>query len=404
MRLIATLQDEKRATLLSDYLKSQDIENVLEASIGQDWGDDGYGTPTYTIWVIEEKDLEKSLEIAHAFTENSDDPRFTLSPQAQSSLDNDPQNLQELIPPNQDQPGSRKRRNAQGQEIEPLGTITLYLLLLCSMLYFFGEIHAPAPTTTEAKTFNELSLPLVPLYYPPLNKTLMFDYPQAYEVVDELISKIDADKLQETTPLPPSLMPLVTKFRQTPYWTGFYDKLVAKIKNSDAPLELNAPLFEKIREGEFWRFITPAFLHADIFHLLFNMIWLIILGKQIERRIGMGRYLIFIVIAAIVTNTSQYLMTGVNFLGFSGVVCAMIMFVWVRQTTAPWEGYLLQKATLNFALLFLIFVLLLQLASFYTEIAHNQPIAPQIANTAHMTGLLLGYILGHFNFFAWKTQ
>lgn len=404
MRLIATLHDEKQATLLSNYLKSQEIENVLESSIGQDWGDNNYGSPTYIVWVIEEKHLEKSLEIAHALTENSEDPRFQLPSEAPPALTENAESLQEPFLSDPAQAGPSKRRNAQALEFEPLGTMTTYLLILCCMLYFFGEINAPAPTTAEAKTFTNLSLPLAPLFYPQLNKELIFDYPQAYEVVDELISKIDEDKLQETTQLPPSLQPIVTKFRQTPYWTGFYDKLVAKIKNTETPLELKAPLFEKIQQGQLWRLVTPAFLHADIFHLLFNMIWLVILGKQIERRIGMWRYLFFIIIAAVVTNTSQYLMTGANFLGFSGVICAMIMFVWVRQTTTPWEGYLLQKATLNFALLFLIFVLLLQLASFYTEIAHNQPIAPQIANSAHMTGLLLGYILGHFNFFAWKTQ
>jgi GlpG protein len=398
MRLIATLQDEKQGILLSNYLKSQDIDNVLESSIGHDWGDDSYGAPTYTVWIVEERNLEKALQIAGDFTENSNDPRFQLQSPALPPADN-----QELPQPDQ-VPLPRKRRNGQIKEIEPLGTITLYLLLLCSLLYFFGEITAPTPTKAEVKAFTDQSLPLVPLFYPELNKELIFDYPHAFEVVDELITKIDADKLQETSQLPSDLQPLVEQFRKTPYWTGFYDKIVAKIKNPQISWDMNAPLFEKIREGELWRLITPAFLHADMFHLLFNMIWLAILGKQLEGRLGMWRYLLFICIAAIITNTAQYLMTGNNFLGFSGVVCAMITFIWMRQRNTPWEGYLLQKSTLNFALLFLIFVLLLQMVSFYTEIAHNQSIAPQIANTAHMTGLLLGFILGSFNFFAWKTQ
>lgn len=396
MRLIATLQDEKQGVLLSNYLKSQDIDNVLEASISQDWGNNSYGAPTYTIWVIEEKHLEKSLEIARDFTENSLDPRFLPTSLPLPDNTHAPHQASQTPP--------RKRRNAQIQEIEPLGTITLYLLLLCSLLYFFGEISAPTPTANETKAFTSESLPLIPLYYSQLKKELIFDYPHAFEIVDELIIKLDTDKLQEASQLPPKLQPLVEQFRQTPYWTGFYDKIVSKIKNQQTSWEINEPLFEKLQQGQVWRLITPAFLHADIFHLLFNMIWLAILGKQLERRIGMWRYLLFIGIAAIITNTSQYLMTGVNFLGFSGVVCAMIMFVWVRQRITPWEGYLLQKTTLNFAMVFLIFVLLLQLISFYTEVVHNQSVAPQIANTAHLTGLLLGYILGNFNFFAWKTQ
>lgn len=397
MRLIATLPDEKQGALLSNYLKSQGIDNVLEASLGHDWGEDNYGVPTYTVWAIEEKDLEKALEIARNFNENSNDPRFHLTEPSRPTAP-----VQEI--PQADQAPPRTPRNPQIKEIEPLGTITLYLLLLCSLLYFFGEISAPTPTVAESKAFTSQSLPLIPLYFSNLKKSLIIDYPHAFEVVDEIITKIDADKLQETSELPANLQPLVKQFHQTPYWTGFYDKIIAKIKGKQTSWEIDAPLFEKVREGEFWRLITPAFLHADIFHLLFNMIWLAILGKQLERRLGMWRYLLFVIIAAIVTNTSQYLMTGVNFLGFSGVVCAMIMFVWVRQRNTPWEGYLLQKSTLNFAMLFLIFVLLLQLISFYTEVVHNQAIAPQIANTAHMTGLLIGFILGSLNFFAWKTQ
>lgn len=398
MRLIATLHDEKQGILLSNYLKGQNIDTVLETSIGQDWGDDSYGVPVYTIWIVEEKDLEKALGIARDFTENSHDPRFQLT----ETPPPPPISTIEFQPTGQATP--RNRRNLQIKEIEPLGTITLYLLLLCSLIYFFGEISAPTPTTAEAKTFTNQSLPLIPLYFPQLKKELMIDYPHAFEIVDELISKIDVDKLQEDSQFPSNLKPLVEQFRQTPYWTGFYDKIVAKIKDQKTSWNINAPLFEKVSQGEIWRLITPAFLHADIFHLLFNMIWLAILGKQIERRIGMWRYLLFIGIAAIITNISQYLMTGVNFLGFSGVVCAMITFVWVRQRKTPWEGYLLQKTTFNFVLLFLVFVLLLQLISFYTEVTHDQPIAPQIANTAHMTGLLIGFILGSFNFFAWKTQ
>lgn len=404
MRLIATLQDEKQGLLLSNYLKSQQIDNVLESSTSQNWGDDNYRIPTYTVWIIEEKDLERSLEISKEFSENSFDPRYqqiseapplppssSLSENAQMTQDEDIQdsvhNLSSI-------------RTAK--EAEPLGALTFCLLLLCSLLFFFGEVGGPTPTLAETKAFTTQSLPLLPLFYSPLKKELIFDYPHTYEIVDDLISKIDTEKLQETSKIPSDLMPLVEKIHNTPYWTGFYDKIVAKLKAIPI-IGLDAPLFEKIKQGEIWRLITPAFLHADIFHLLFNMIWLVILGKQLELRMGFSRYLLFVALAAIFTNVSQYLMSGVNFLGFSGVVCAMIMFVWARQKRAPWEGYLLQKSTLNFALIFLIFVLGLQLLSFYTEIVHDQPLAPQIANTAHMTGLLLGYILGTTNFFSSKT-
>jgi GlpG protein len=59
--------------------------------------------------------------------------------------------------------------------------------------------------------------------------------------------------------------------------------------------------------------------------------------------------------------------------------------------------------TFNFTFFFLSLVLLIQIVSFSTEILYNQSLTPQIANTAHMSGLLLGILLGNLNFFTWKN-
>jgi len=98
------------------------------------------------------------------------------------------------------------------------------------------------------------------------------------------------------------------------------------------------------------------------------------------------------------------MMSGPNFLGYSGILCAMLSFIWVRQRKAAWEGYVLQDSTMGFMLLFLITVAVIQLASFYMEINGKTAFAIAIANTAHFTGLILGYILGHLNFFSWTPS
>lgn len=411
MRLIATLQDEKQSLLLSNYLKSQNIDNIVDISINNNWGDTDYGVPKYTIWVIEEENLIKALDIVKDFASESNKSRFQ-NPMAPSKSSKTP-DLYELTPEAID----TKKESVEEEElplksthqeshraIDPLGKVTLYLLMLCSLVFLFCQINEKNPSQYEVAAFSNLSLPLVPLYYSQLEKELLFDYPHAYEIVDSIIAKIDNETLQDTKQLPSDIRPLIRQFESTPYWQGFYGKIVSFFQNKNISWEISAPLFEKIRQGEVWRIISPIFLHADIFHLLFNMIWLGLLGRQLESRMGWKKYLLFVFLAGIITNICQYLMTGSNFLGFSGVICAMITFVWIRQQKAPWEGYLLQSATFNFALLFLFVILVLQLASFYTEIAYNQPIAPQIANTAHMAGLFLGFLFGSFNFFAWNTN
>ncbi|MBX3408437.1 MAG: rhomboid family intramembrane serine protease [Phycisphaeraceae bacterium] len=44
---------------------------------------------------------------------------------------------------------------------------------------------------------------------------------------------------------------------------------------------------------EFWRFLTFQFLHADIWHIFFNMLGLYMFGSMVEQHLGSRRYLAF---------------------------------------------------------------------------------------------------------------
>ena len=43
--------------------------------------------------------------------------------------------------------------------------------------------------------------------------------------------------------------------------------------------------------GDFWQVITTAFVHVQVFHILFNMMALFFIGTQVERGIGRNLYL-----------------------------------------------------------------------------------------------------------------
>ena len=43
-----------------------------------------------------------------------------------------------------------------------------------------------------------------------------------------------------------------------------------------------------VANGEWWRVGTAAFLHANVLHILFNMYALWLLGRALERYIGIG--------------------------------------------------------------------------------------------------------------------
>lgn len=83
----------------------------------------------------------------------------------------------------------------------------------------------------------------------------------------------------------------------------------------------------EVLHGEWWRLLTPMFIHFGIGHIVFNMMWLFQLGSMIESAQGSGRFLLLIVAFAIASNLAQYAMKGPFFGGMSGVNYGLIGYV-----------------------------------------------------------------------------
>lgn len=381
MRLLCSLNDPKKAQSISYFLKSKHIDNFCELKANTDWGSSDYGNMTTTIWVIEE---DKFDEAARLLTEFEQNPEHNLSPAPFSS-----QTSMLLPPKNAPLRHIRIEKPKTSLDRKPLGVLTFYLIALCCILLLVSELTSPPLVTPPP------GIPYAPLYSAPVKKELLFDYPYAFELIDHIVRAYGIERLQDPASLPLPGQMLLQEFYRTPYWRGFYDLLLFHIQQPDQPWTLDAPLFEKIREGQFWRLFTPCLLHSDIFHLFFNMIWLAVIGRQMEERLGKGYYLLFIVITGIFSNVLQYLMGGPNFIGFSGVLCAMLTYIWVRQKRAAWEGYQLLPSTMGFISIFILAMLGLQLISFTLEAFGYNPISPGIANTAHLSGAAIGWFIGY---------
>ena len=52
-------------------------------------------------------------------------------------------------------------------------------------------------------------------------------------------------------------------------------------------------------EYQAWRFVTPIFLHANLAHLLSNVIGQLMIGSQIEKDIGFLRFLVLYILSGI---------------------------------------------------------------------------------------------------------
>lgn len=388
MRLITTIEDQVKGAALSAFLTTQNILNQLELVTDTDWGSTGYGNVTCRIWVIDEDQVPQAMQFAEEFRQNPNDTKFAV-PDARR-----PPPL--IIKPAVVQQ-AKVRVPARKFEQQPLGMVTVAVLFICALLFMIQQVTAPEIQKLPA------GIPYTPVVTPTVNKELLYDYPKAFEIIDSIVSAYGIGQLQAPTEKPVEV--LLDKFHHTPYWKGIYSPVVSFFKEPGnhgigglitSITNIQAPMFEKIREGEVWRLFTPALMHYDWLHIIFNMLWVIVLGKQLEQRLGGWRYALFILITGIFSNTAQYLMSGGEFLGFSGIICAMLSFVWMRQRLAAWEGYRLEGSTMAFMMFFLFTILTIQAISFVMEINSQVPISPGIANTAHMAGLASGAILGCF--------
>ena len=124
------------------------------------------------------------------------------------------------------------------------------------------------------------------------------------------------------------------------------------------------------------------------------------LGTQIEARIKSWQYLLLTVLIGVISNTCQYLVSGPLFIGYSGIICGLAGFIWMRQKRAPWEGYPLHRSALVFLAIFIVGMFALQVVSFVL-IRYNIANFPlNIANTAHLSGAISGLVLGRIPFFS----
>jgi rhomboid protease GluP len=67
-----------------------------------------------------------------------------------------------------------------------------------------------------------------------------------------------------------------------------------------------------INAGEWWRFVTPVFLHIGWIHLLVNMYSLFILGPYVEKLYGSARFVFFWIATGVAGVVASYLASGTN--------------------------------------------------------------------------------------------
>ncbi|MBV1789574.1 rhomboid family intramembrane serine protease [Marinobacterium sp. D7] len=136
-----------------------------------------------------------------------------------------------------------------------------------------------------------------------------------------------------------------------------------------------------LASGQWWRLITPIFLHFSVLHILFNLLWVWVVGQRIELLQGRWALLGVVLFSGIASNIAQYLISGPMFGGMSGVVFGLLGYTWLWDRLETRYRFNLPPALMG--------LMVLWLALGFTGVLEGLGLGA-IANTAHLVGLLAG--------------
>ena len=148
-----------------------------------------------------------------------------------------------------------------------------------------------------------------------------------------------------------------------------------------------ANLEQTLAAGEYWRLLSPVFLHFGIVHLAFNGMWLFDLGRRIEYRQGSLHLFGLVTVTGLLSNFAQYWFGGETSLfgGFSGVIYGFLGYCLIREKMDPECSFGVPPAIYGFMLVWLVIG--------YTGILGVIGFG-NMANAAHSGGLISGLLLG----------
>lgn len=147
-----------------------------------------------------------------------------------------------------------------------------------------------------------------------------------------------------------------------------------------------------VQSGQVWRLLTPIFIHYGLIHLVFNLLWLVNLGSAIETRRGMWTLLGLVLVSGVAANSAEYMLDlGLTSLlrydpspffgGMSGVVYALFGYVWMKGKFQSYLGMGVNDQTVMIMIGWLVLCM--------------TPLIGDVANVAHLVGLIVGVIWGY---------
>jgi membrane associated rhomboid family serine protease len=150
------------------------------------------------------------------------------------------------------------------------------------------------------------------------------------------------------------------------------------------------PLMLTPRYWRYWQFLTYAFLHGSLLHIIGNMFFLYIFGNNVNDRLGHLGYLCFYLVGAVFSGIGHTLLqpsSSVPTVGASGAVAAvtgayLVLFPQTLVTVLYW--FIIIFGTVDIPALWFIGLKMILLDNYIVRSS------PMIAYDAHLAGYAFG--------------
>ncbi len=170
-------------------------------------------------------------------------------------------------------------------------------------------------------------------------------------------------------------------------------------------IRLWAQQFELVSNRPYlWQFVSYAFLHGGLMHIIGNMFFLYLFGNNVNDKLGNIGYLCFFLAGAVFSGIGHTLISGGNVIGASGAVAAvtgayLVLFPQTLITVLYWFFFIgmIEIPALYFILLKMIIID--NVITRYTpQVAYDAHLAGYAFGIAAMLGMLAAGLISSSNF------
>lgn len=150
-------------------------------------------------------------------------------------------------------------------------------------------------------------------------------------------------------------------------------------ENINTLITFGAKVNEYIYLGDWWRLISPIFLHIGLAHFAFNALIIYFLGSELEHFIGHFRFFLLYMSTGILGNIASFALNNSISAGASTAIFGMFASTIVLAKFYPYHTGI-QQLSRNYITLIILNVVFGLLSS-------------SIDNAGHIGGLIGGYIM-----------